>query len=599
MPLESIPTQLNPATVASGTKIAADIIDGSLEVVQYVKLVDGTINGVAPVLAPAGALYVDVRAAPTITITGQGTSGIPDGGIVTVQGAPGGATPIPVSGTLTGITNVVHVDDNAGSVTVDTGTPGTFNINNISGTIASHPVTNAGIFAVQADTELPAAVAPGDAVTIATLGNTLPAVQGVTLGYNGGTYDRLRVGVAGAAISGTPPGVLYVQGIGALGAVPVSGSLSIGGVTEGTPAIADPTGPQIMARRVDSTGTPPFLVLPNQVAADQNVALNATGFGELRVSDLQNYNQINILTNATWSDAHVWAAADNGHPQLLLMDESPPAAMTGSKFGLPRISPNRSQYMQIRDGTSSRAERGVEVTTNNALRVEALAGGLNVNEFNLAQLNLAGNTLAALGDHGIAPLVMRKDTAAPFGGIVDGEYTILQVDASNRLWTNGVVGGAVATNVVIASNPVNLGVQAVSAENAVVTTGRMVQLVADLVGKQIVLPYANPENFVQGAFATAVVDTTSTPVIGASGTAAIRNYVTSLTITNAHATVGTLVKLLDGAALLWQGYAAPGGGGMTVTFPTPLKGSGNTAINAQAVTTGASLMVSASGYRGV
>jgi hypothetical protein len=44
-----------------------------------------------------------------------------------------------------------------------------------------------------------------------------------------------------------------------------------------------------------------------------------------------------------------------------------------------------------------------------------------------------------------------------------------------------------------------LGAQAVSSENAAVTTARQVQLVADLVGKLIVLPYANPENFVSGA----------------------------------------------------------------------------------------------------
>lgn len=159
------------------------------------------------------------------------------------------------------------------------------------------------------------------------------------------------------------------------------------------------------------------------------------------------------------------------------------------------------------------------------------------------------------------------------------------------------VGGTVATNVAITANPINLGAQAVSSENSAVTTARQVQLVADLVGKLIVLPYANPENFVNGTTA-AITDTTSTSVIASAG-GSLRNYITSIIVTNSHATVGTFVKILDGASIIWEGYAAAAGGGFTSHFPTPLKGTAATAINAQAVTTGANFIVSCAGYKGL
>lgn len=159
------------------------------------------------------------------------------------------------------------------------------------------------------------------------------------------------------------------------------------------------------------------------------------------------------------------------------------------------------------------------------------------------------------------------------------------------------VQGNTSIGSALGGNPVNLGAQAKAAERTVVGADTMVQLVADLVGKLIVLPYANPENLVVGV-TSAIVNTTSTAVIAAQA-AGVRTYVTSLTITNSHATVGTVVNLLDGTTVIWSGYAAAGGGGMTVQFPSPLRGTAATALNAQCVTTGASVIASVSGYKGV
>jgi len=169
--------------------------------------------------------------------------------------------------------------------------------------------------------------------------------------------------------------------------------------------------------------------------------------------------------------------------------------------------------------------------------------------------------------------------------------------------TNGAlaIGGTVATNTAITANPLNLGAQAVSSENTAVTTARQVQLVADLVGKLIVLPYANPENFVSGAITSAMTGTTSTSLIAAPASG-LRNYITQITVSNSHATVGTDVVIQDGNAgtTLYTIPAAAVYGGAVVTFPTPLRQPTTaTAIYCANVTTGASTKVSATGYKGV
>lgn len=162
------------------------------------------------------------------------------------------------------------------------------------------------------------------------------------------------------------------------------------------------------------------------------------------------------------------------------------------------------------------------------------------------------------------------------------------------------VGGTVATNVAITANPLNLGAQAVSAENTAVTTARQVQLVADLVGKLIVLPYSNPENFVSGTVTSAMTGTTSTSLVAAPA-AGLRNYITQCTVSNSHATVGTDMILQDGSGgtTLYVIPAAPAFGGATLSFPTPLRQPTTaTALFIANVTTGANTKASCSGYKG-
>lgn len=208
--------------------------------------------------------------------------------------------------------------------------------------------------------------------------------------------------------------------------------------------------------------------------------------------------------------------------------------------------------------------------------------------------------LSATGSNTNKILVTPDSVALPANQSVNVNQIAGTATVNGGLAGSMSVGGTVATNVAITDNPVNLGAQAVSSENSAVTTARKVQLVADLVGKLIVLPYANPENFVSGAITTAMTGTTSTSLVAAPA-AGLRNYITTIICSNSHATVGTDIIIQDGSGgtTLLTIPAAAVYGGAVITLPTPLRQPTTaTAIYCANVTTGASTKVSAVGYKG-
>lgn len=171
------------------------------------------------------------------------------------------------------------------------------------------------------------------------------------------------------------------------------------------------------------------------------------------------------------------------------------------------------------------------------------------------------------------------------------DVDITRLPASTN--TIEVVGDA-AHDAAIAGNPLRVGGHGRSSDITAVSNGDTTNFITDLLGKQIVLPYAIPDLHWQ-AVTTAKTDTSDTAIKASAG-AGLRNYITSLTVTNSHATVGTVVEVKDGSTVIHRAYAAPAGGGYTVTFPTPLKGTAATAVNVANVTTGSNTYVSMSGY---
>lgn len=155
----------------------------------------------------------------------------------------------------------------------------------------------------------------------------------------------------------------------------------------------------------------------------------------------------------------------------------------------------------------------------------------------------------------------------------------------------------VAHDAVDSGNPLKIGARARSSEIAAVANNDRTDLLTDLVGKLITLPYANPENFVKGATA-AITSTTATQLLPAPS-AGLRNYITQITVSNKHATAGTDVEIRDGSTLMYTVPAAALYGGAVLTFPTPLRQPTTATVVNCAALIAADIKVSASGYIGV
>lgn len=181
------------------------------------------------------------------------------------------------------------------------------------------------------------------------------------------------------------------------------------------------------------------------------------------------------------------------------------------------------------------------------------------------------------------------------GALIPGDATNgLDVDVTR------VTGGGVAHDAADSGNPIKIGARAVAAEITPVAASDRVDLLTDLVGKLLTMPYTNPENIVSGAITSAMTGTTSTSLVASPG-AGLRNYITTIIVSNAHGTVGTDVIIQDGSGgtTLLTIPAAAVYGGAVINLPVPLRQPTTaTAIFCANVTTGASTKVSAVGYKG-
>lgn len=172
-----------------------------------------------------------------------------------------------------------------------------------------------------------------------------------------------------------------------------------------------------------------------------------------------------------------------------------------------------------------------------------------------------------------------------------GDGTATDASTTNPL----PVGGAADHDAAIAGYPLRVGATAINATQTAVATGDTCNLTSDLNGKLIVLPYSIPQNLISGQTA-GITGTSDTEVI-AAGASGVRNYVTTIVVTNAHATVSTVVNIKDGSTTKLSGFAKADGGGFTVNLASPIQGTAATAINAACVTTGSNVLVFCSGYR--
>jgi len=237
--------------------------------------------------------------------------------------------------------------------------------------------------------------------------------------------------------------------------------------------------------------------------------------------------------------------------------------------------------------------------TESAPGTDTASSGINGRLQRIAQritslITALGSPFQAGASIGNTTFASTQATAANLNATVVGTGTF-----AVQLATNTPVGN-VAHDGVDSGAPIKIGGRARTSENTAVVNNDRVDSIYDKVGKQVVLPYAIPENFVSGAITTAMTGTTSTSLVAAPA-AGLRNYITTIIVSNAHATVGTDVIIQDGTGgtTLMSIPASAVYGGAVITLPTPLRQPTTaTAIFCANVTTGASTKVSAVGYTG-
>lgn len=155
--------------------------------------------------------------------------------------------------------------------------------------------------------------------------------------------------------------------------------------------------------------------------------------------------------------------------------------------------------------------------------------------------------------------------------------------------------GDVAHDGADSGKPTKMGAVATTDLTALtnVASGDRTNLYSDITGRQIVSPYCGPENLVKGI---ATLTTTGNVAVIAAGAASVRTYITSISVTNTSATA-TRVDIKDGTTTIASAYLAPSGGGHTFTFPTPLRCTAATAVNAALGTAATDVRCVISGFQ--
>jgi len=216
-------------------------------------------------------------------------------------------------------------------------------------------------------------------------------------------------------------------------------------------------------------------------------------------------------------------------------------------------------------------------------------------------IKLTNETYGGNGTAGILGLAVRNDTLAIMAGTNNG---LIPLSASSQgvLRTSVIQGGQIDGTGLLKSEdsasasgdalviPGAIVESALSADAAVNDYGA---LKSDEVGRLITTLAPAGESW--QACTGAITDTTQTAIKAA--VASNRIYITSIGCNNSSAVASALV-FQDASTAIWQGAitAAATNGSYTMTFPVPLRGTVNTALNVTLGTTATNTRCCAAGY---
>jgi hypothetical protein len=168
------------------------------------------------------------------------------------------------------------------------------------------------------------------------------------------------------------------------------------------------------------------------------------------------------------------------------------------------------------------------------------------------------------------------------GSVATGATNVAQVinapyEYDGSAWVRVRGPQTVAHDAADAGNPPKLGAKAESALSGItlVADGDRTDLYAGLDGVLITRPHCNLEDIVSGNASN--TDGTNTQVIAAAG-AGIKVYLTTIILTNTHATTDGYVEIKDGTTVKMT-IPVPHASGAVVPLTVPIGGTANTAWN--------------------
>lgn len=412
-------------------------------------------------------------------------------------------------------------------------------------------------------------------------------------GFNGSTWDRLRDDASKYLYVDVAVLPALASGANTIGAVSQSGTWNIGTVTT-LPALV--AGSAIIGKvGIDQTtvGTTDAVSLGyvGTTALGTPVAWGSTPSGVVlsaNVNCVAGCSSSSAITG--WAGGTLGAMSNYGTSPGAVLTPGVNAFVTNTNANGSAVSASSSPVVIASDqaAVAVKAASGAIV----AGAIADLAHGQGAMAASVPVViasNQSSIPVASTLQAGSA-IVGKVDVLGNAGGTLD---TAAGSAASTGFGIQGLIAsGSTATDI-----PLNTGGRAQSAEPTPVAATQKVAAAYDLVGRQIVFPFANKELWVSGTTA-AMTGTASTQVI--AGVVSTKLYITHMSCVNSHATVGTFVTVQDGsggtalatlaAASVFGGDEASGG----ILFSTT---AGNGLFVAD-VTTGANVICNASGFKG-
>lgn len=245
-------------------------------------------------------------------------------------------------------------------------------------------------------------------------------------------------------------------------------------------------------------------------------------------------------------------------------------------------------------GTKSAGTLRVVIATDqpaltNKLLVTPDSVALPANQsVNVAQINGVTTTM---GNGASGTGVQRVTLANDSTGILATVSTVTTVST--------LTGGAVAHDGADSGNPVKVGGRAIASPKGItlVAAADRSDLLTDTDGNLLVKGWVTGQDLQSAS--QSVTDTTSTAVTGFTAVASTKNFVTSVTVYNAHATTNGFLKLQDGSGgtTIWV-FPLPATGGTTHNFDPPLKQpTANTALYFASSASITTIYVSVNGFQ--